>query len=343
MLKSSNSMKKEELFRYIGNMAQIGGSRHYTLSDGRGRDMRAIDINTGSGLNYTVLPDRGMDISLASFLGHNLVYISYNGETHPAFYEPQGFGWLNTFAGGLLTTCGLTWLGAPVKDGDEELGLHGRYSTIPARQVADVSEWSGDEYNIRVKGIIEEGHIFGTRLRLEREISSVQGRNDIIIKDTVTNVGYKPSPYTILYHMNFGYPMLSEVAELTIDPEETVPATPFAAEGMNEFRRFKKPTADIEEQVYFHKIKGGNNGKSEVRLQNKDLGIAVTIRFNSDQLPYLTEWKMMGMGDYVLGLEPCNVPARNRVALKDDNMLPWLKAGESLTNIIEVELSLLES
>ena len=128
-------MKKDELLQYIGNTAQIGGSRHYVLSDGRGRNMRAIDVNSGSGLHYTVLPDRGMDISLASYKGQNLVYLSCNGETHPAFYEPQGFGWLNTFTGGLLTTCGLTYLGAPVKDGDEELGLHGRYSTIPARQV----------------------------------------------------------------------------------------------------------------------------------------------------------------------------------------------------------------
>ena len=108
-------MKKDELFQYIGNQRTDRGSRHYTLSDGRGRDMRAIDVNSGSGLHYTVLPDRGMDISLASFMGHNLVYISYNGETHPAFYEPQGFGWLNTFTGGLLTTCGLTYLGCTGK------------------------------------------------------------------------------------------------------------------------------------------------------------------------------------------------------------------------------------
>jgi galactose mutarotase-like enzyme len=332
-------MKKDELFQYIGNNAQIGGSRHYKLSDGRGRDMRAIDVNSGSGLLYTVLPDRGMDISLASFKGINLVYLSWNGETHPAFYEPEGFGWLNTFTGGLLTTCGLTWLGAPVKDGEEELGLHGRYSTIPARQVADLSEWSGDEYHIRLRGIIDEGHIFGYKVRLVREISSVSGQNIIRIKDTVTNSGFKPTPYTILYHMNFGYPFLSEFSELVIDPLSTVPATPFAADGINEFRRFTKPQANIQEQVYFHSMKSDRTGNANVRLQNKKVGISLEIKFNTGQLPYLTEWKMMGMGDYVLGLEPCNVPAKNRVALKEDNLLPYLKAGETVINNIEVELS----
>jgi hypothetical protein len=301
--------------------------------------MRAIDVNSGSGLQYTILPDRGMDISLASFRGHNLVYLSCNGETHPAFFEPQGFGWLNTFAGGLLTTCGLTYLGAPVKDGEEELGLHGRYSTIPAKQVSDLSLWIGDEYHIILRGITEEGHIFGQKLRLEREISSVLGQSVIRIKDTVTNFGYKTSPYTILYHMNIGYPMLCEYSELIIDPEKSIPATPFAEEEIQEFRRFIKPEANREEQVYFHTMKPDRKGEAKVCLQNKKLGISLTIKYNADNLPFLTEWKMMGMGDYVLGLEPCNVPARNRVELKEDNILPYLKAGESVTNFIELVLS----
>ncbi|MBK7710813.1 MAG: aldose 1-epimerase family protein [Bacteroidales bacterium] len=332
-------MKKDQLLQYVGNTAQIGGSRHYLLSDGRGRDMRAIDVNTGSGLNYTILPDRGMDISLASFRGNNLVYISCNGETHPAFFEPSGFGWLNTFTGGLLTTCGLTYLGAPVKDGDEELGLHGRYSTIPARQVADLSEWVGDEYHIRLRGTIEEGRIFGHRIRLEREISSIVGQNTIRIRDIVINFGYKASPYTILYHMNLGYPLLSEFSELIVDPVITVPATPFAAEGINDFRRFIKPQANCQEQVYFHSVKSDNKGKAHAALLNRKLGISLKINFDAEQLPYLTEWKMMGMGEYVLGLEPCNVPAKNRVTLKEEKILPYIKAGETITNNIEVELT----
>jgi len=48
---------------------------------------------------------------------------------------------------------------------------------------------------------------------------------------------------------------------------------------------------------------------------------------------------MMGQGDYVLGLEPCNVPTRNRVWLKENNMLPWLGPGESVKNDVIIELS----
>jgi hypothetical protein len=39
------------------------------------------------------------------------------------------------FFGGLLTTCGLTYFGDPGRDGDEELGLHGRYSAQSARSL----------------------------------------------------------------------------------------------------------------------------------------------------------------------------------------------------------------
>lgn len=332
-------MKRDEIQQYIGNQLQIGGSRHYLLTDGRGRNLRGIDINSGSGLQYTIMPDRGMDISLASFRGHNLVYITCNGETHPAFFEPENFGWLRTFAGGLLTTCGLTYLGAPVEDDGEHLGLHGRYSTIPARQVADLSEWIGDNYVIKIRGTVEEGNMFGNKLRLEREITTIQGTNNLCITDKVTNFGYKPSPFTILYHMNLGYPLLSEDAELIIDPAQTLPRDDSAASGMNEYKRFIKPQTGYREQVYDHKMKGNTNGETVVTLKNKKLGIALTIKFGIAQLPYLVQWKMMGQGEYVLGLEPSNIPGKNRKVLKEENILPYLQPNESVTNKIEVSLN----
>lgn len=332
-------MKRDEIQHYIGNQSQIGGTRHYVLTDGWGRNLRGIDVNSGSGLHYTILPDRGMDISLASFKGTNLVYLTCNGETHPAFYEPENFGWLHTFAGGLLTTCGLTYLGSPVTDEGEQLGLHGRYSTIPARQVADLSEWIGDDYHIKIRGVIEEGHMFGNKLRLEREITTIQGQNRLIITDKVTNFGNKPSPFTILYHMNLGYPLLSEDAELIIDPARTLPRDDSAASGINEFKKFIKPQAGFREQVFDHFMKANSDGEAIATLQNVKLGIALTIKFIIAQLPYLVQWKMMGQGEYVLGLEPSNIPGKNRKVLKEEKILPWLKPGESATNNIEIVLS----
>ena len=332
-------MDKNETLKYIGNLSQIGGCRHYTLNDGWGRGMRATDINTGSGLQYTVLPDRGMDISLASYKGMNLVYLTCNGETHPAYYEPEGIGWLRTFAAGLLTTCGLTNLGPPCIDGGEQLGLHGRISTIPVRQFADLSDWEGNEYQYAVRGIVEEGSLFGKKMRMEREISSIYGKNVIRIMDKITNFGNQPSPYTILYHMNFGYPLLSEDTELIIDPLNTVPRDLDAVPGMKEFRRFIKPQPSYNEQVFFHTMKGNDKGETGVTVRNKKVGTAVNINFNIKQLPYVCQWKMMGYGEYVLGIEPCNVLCKSRKVLRNENGLPMLKPYESTTNVLEVSVN----
>jgi len=332
-------MDKSEKLKYIGNLSQQGDCRHYTLSDGWGRGMRATDINTGNGLQYTVLPDRGMDISLASYKGKNLVYLTCNGETHPAYFEPEGIGWLRTFAAGLLTTCGLTYLGPPCEDEGQQLGLHGRFSTLPARQFSDLSGWNGNEYICRVRGILEEGYIFGNKLRMEREISSVSGQNVILITDRITNFGSAPSPYTILYHMNFGYPLLTEDAELVIDPLDSSPRDADAVPGMKEFRNFVKPQPAYKEQVFFHTMKGNNNGETSVTLKNKKAGVAVSISFSVHQLPYITQWKMMGYGEYVLGIEPCNVLCKSRKVLRAENALPVLQPGESTTNILTVTVN----
>jgi hypothetical protein len=280
-----------------------------------------------------------MDISLASYKGMNLVYLTCNGETHPAYYEPQGTGWLRTFAAGLLTTCGLTYLGPPCEDNGEELGLHGRFSTLPSRQFSDLSEWKGNDYVCMVRGVLEEGYLFGNKLRLEREISSVCNQNEIHIKDTITNFGGTPSPYTILYHMNFGYPLLDENAELAIEPLETSPRDADATAGIDDFKAFIRPRIDFREQVFFHKMKGDKNGLTTVILKNRKAGIAVSIIFNINQLPYLNQWKMMGYGEYVLGLEPSNVAVKSRKILRDENELPMLLPGKSTVNVIEVKVS----
>jgi hypothetical protein len=161
-------------------------------------------------------------------------------------------------------------------------------------------------------------------------------KNIIRITDKVTNFGFQASPYTILYHMNLGYPLLCENSQLIIDPVQTQPRDETAISGLNEFKQFIKPQAGYQEQVFYHTMKGNAKGETDVTLQNKKLGIALTIKFNISQLPYLTQWKMMGQGEYVLGLEPCNVPGKNRKVLRDENILPFLQSGESKTNLIEV-------
>ena len=181
--------------------------------------------------------------------------------------------------------------------------------------------------------------MFGHKLRLEREISTVQGQNNLMITDKITNFGFKPSPYTILYHMNMGYPLLNEDAELIINPVKTTPRDIVASTGLKEFNLFSKPQAGYSEQVFCHTMQAVQENKTFATLQNRKLGIALTIKFDMTMLPYLIQWKMMGQGEYVLGLEPSNVTGKNRKQLKDENSLPYINPGESTTNCIEIFLN----
>ena len=84
--------KKDEVVKKVGNIFQLGGTRHYELTEGSTRGTRVIDVVTGTGFGFSIVPDRGLDISLASYKGVNLVYQTPNGEVNPAFYQPFGHG-----------------------------------------------------------------------------------------------------------------------------------------------------------------------------------------------------------------------------------------------------------
>ncbi|HEU4753206.1 MAG TPA: DUF4432 family protein, partial [Armatimonadota bacterium] len=167
---------RAELEQRVGDLLQIGGVRLVELADGKERGLRAAQFRTGSGFGFTVLIDRGLDISHADWSGRPLNWRSLTEDAHPAYFEPEGLGWLRTFYGGLLVTCGLNWAGAPCHDphagparlGPRDLGLHGRISHIPAKNVWADGAWEGDEYRMWVRGRCQEGLVFGENLVLER-------------------------------------------------------------------------------------------------------------------------------------------------------------------------------
>jgi len=329
---------REEVLQKIGNVAQLGGARHYTLSDGRSNGVAAVDVDTGSGFRFTVLPDRGLDISLASHKGTNLVYLTPNGEVHPAFYEPQGMGWLRTFFAGLLTTCGLTYLGAPGKDGEEDLGLHGRYSASPAARVCDLSRWDGDDYHIELIGTVEECALFGDKVRLTRTISTTIGSKSLRIRDVAENFGYRTSPFTILYHINPGYPLLDASSKLVLTARETRPCNEHSKSNLHACRTFSYPIAGFEEENFLHVMGSDSDGFAYVAMLNPELhgGLGLYVKFDTATLPYLNEWKMMGQGDYVVGMEPCNAACDNRAVMKKAGSLPFIEPGQSREMNLEI-------
>jgi len=100
----------------VGNFAQIGGIETSVLDNGPGKGTRMAWVNTGSGLRYKVVIDRGLDIVDAFYNQYSLAWLSHGGVTAPRPDANRGLEWLWSFAGGLLTTCGLTHVGGPESD-----------------------------------------------------------------------------------------------------------------------------------------------------------------------------------------------------------------------------------
>ncbi|MBQ8813197.1 MAG: DUF4432 family protein, partial [Lachnospiraceae bacterium] len=68
------------------------------------------------------------------------------------------------------------------------------------------------------------------------------------------------------------------------------------------------------------------------------LNMGLTITFNAEELDGFIEWKMMGVRDYVLGLECGNCYPDGRKAMRESGMLKCLEPGESKEYRVKVSL-----
>lgn len=334
-MSETNSDNRKNQRKYVGNTFQLGGTRHYRLTDGSADGCRCIDVNTGSGFSYTVVCDRGLDISLASYKGTNLAFLTENMEAHPACFDASGAEWLRTFSAGLLTTCGPTHLGPPCEDDGEILGQHGRWTSLPAKKVCDLSDY--EKGILKITGQLHDCTPFGHKIAIKRSISSEFHKASVVIEDEITNIGSKECPFNLLYHINFGYPLLSENAVVHVPSKECVGYDEYTNERMDEKDTIKAPSGEHLEKNYMHTF----GGETEtVWIHNPELegGLAVSITFSSKDLPYLTQWVLEDVVDYVLALEPANVPCESRDYLRKNNLLPFLQPGETKKFRVEINV-----
>lgn len=313
----------------VGAMEQLASIRQMVSDDGKGRGMRVIDINNGSGLAFTVFPDRGMDIGQAFYKGTPLAWLSCNGEVAPQFYDPSGCEWLRTWPGGLLTGCGLANVGGPVTVNGEPLGQHGRLSHLPAEGINTSAAWSdGGAYTLEVSGRMRHCRVFGENLSVTRRITTALGENAITVRDTVENLGFSPAPFMLLYHINLGWPLVDAGTVLDMPRHKVIPQNEHSAQGLADWATFTAPVPGFAEQVYYHMQPPNRQGLASARLVNKKAGIAFRVTYRVAELPYLIQWKMMGQGEYVVGLEPANCLPEGQPENAGRGILRTLAPGE---------------
>jgi hypothetical protein len=334
------------LQNHVGDISQLIGARRAELMEGNERGAGLIEVWNSSGLRLSLLPGRGLDIAHAEYKGMALNFRSNTGDLGPAFYEPEGFGWLRGFFGGLLATCGLTFVGHPESDAKEEKteqGLHGRVSFIPAKRVSIDESWEGDDCVVRVRGRVREAIVFGVNLELTREITMRLGEKRFFIRDRVENLGRTmTSPLMVVYHTNPGFPVVAEGTRLVVASRSVYESKEKRPVDSKMWKVVRAPTTAKDDHVYVHDPIADRSGHVHVGLINDRLGDGLGLywRYRKSELPILNQWQHFEMGTYVTGIEPGNCNVFGRQANRNEGTLQKIGPGE--TREFNLEMGVLD-
>jgi galactose mutarotase-like enzyme len=289
--------------------------------------LRAIDAYNASGLTFTLLPDRGLDVWLAAYNGRPLTWITQGAPHVPDF----GATWLRQFNGGLLVTCGLRHVGPPEQDvhTGQIRDLHGDYTRLRANNISTYGAWQGDRYSLELKGVVAESLFFGEQLRLTRTIRMTLGEPALEIRDVVENLYDTPAPFMLLHHFNFGYPLVQDGVQLHVATKEVRPRDLTARAAFGTWERYSAATPRHLEEVYFHQVFVGPDGRALAALANDHFGLQ--IEWDTTYEPYLTQWKNFRRGVYVCGVEPGNCVPEGQNRARGTGRLVLLEPGEQRT------------
>jgi hypothetical protein len=145
----------------------------------------------------------------------------------------------------------------------------------------------------------------------------------------------------VLYHINTGFPLLDEDSELLLNSDVS-PRDEEARKGMAVAKHGAPPTPGFKEQVHLHHVTPAKDGWATASLVNhrfnQGQGLGLSIRYRPDELPYFWQWRMVGEGTYVMGLEPANCHLLGRAEERRADRLPLLAAGERRIHHLEISV-----
>jgi len=312
-----------------------------TLRGGLSDGVDCIRVDNGA-FTFVVLPTRGMGIWQGCLADGTEIgwRAPIRGPVHPKFVplmEPGGLGWLDGFDE-LLVRCGLESNGAPDFDerGQLVLPLHGRIANKPAHRVeAAVDDATGE---IHITGEVDETRLFFNKLRMVSTIATKPGQLGFTVTDTITNISAQQSELQLLYHINFGTPLLDPGSKAVLRAAKVAPRDAVAVGNVNEWDTYGPETPGSSEAVFFIDLLAGEDGNTQALLKNAAGDKGVSLKFNKSDLPCFTIWKnrQAAADGYVTGLEPAINFPNPKSFEKEKGRVAVLSPNETRT--FEVEL-----
>ena len=289
--------------------------RSRRLSGGRREGVLLVELVAGD-TRVFVLPDRGLGLWKVLAGDCELGWQSpVHGPVHPRFVplaEPSGLGWLDGFDE-FVARCGLVSNGPPDFDDAGRLrhGLHGRIANLPAHHLdVTLDEAAG---TVTLTGAVDETRFLHHALQMTTSLTLTAGRQRVSWTDTVRNLAEQPATMQMLYHVNFGPPLLGPGSEIVAPVETLAPRDTAAAADVARWNRYDPPRAGRGEEVHFMRLRPGADGRAAALLVAPEGRHGACVEWRADTLPCFTLWKNQGgLADgYVTGLEPgTNYPNR---------------------------------
>ena len=338
-----SSLSRREVSARAGMLSQFAGVRLVTLGDGVERGIRMLEFRTGSGLRFTLLVDRAMDIADCDYKGQSIGWHSPTGFRHPGLHEYEGEGglaWARSFSG-LMVTCGLdhilfmnevpadTYIYGPKSS--VKHSLHGRVGTVPARLTGYGERWEDDRCILWATGVVQQSTVFGEDLHLIRSIEADVGSSEIRLSDRVVNHGFYKTPHMYCYHINVGHPVLDQGSRYLAPIRDVVWAS-HAGENYRRqnvgYRTLPLPQFGFHEQVWQHELVADARGEVPVALVNDRLGLGFEVTTRKDQFPCQYEWQNLQAGQYAFGIEPSTHHVLGNLAARERGEMIWLEHAE---------------
>lgn len=321
--------------RLVGNASQLCTARRISFRDGVADGVRAIELLNEDGLYVTCIEDQCLNIFDFSYKGTNCAFQSKNGLVSNRFFNGGANEFNYYWPAGMLYTCGLTNTGVGVTENKIYHAEHGRIGMMPARNI-NIQQ---TEDAFVISGDVSDQILCGHQLLLHRTITFPKKGKELHIRDEVTNPEGIPQEMMLLYHCNFGYPLLTPKARMVKGTGKIIDNIAGGPVPEN-YWQMEVPRDDKIEEVYCHTNTPDENGYGYAGIINDELSLGCYLRYKLDTLPLLIHWKNMCAHDYVIGLEPSNSYIKGRKEERENGTLPVIGAYETLT--FEVSVGILD-
>lgn len=303
------------------------------LHGGKQEGSKVLTLTSKNGLTIALSPTRGMDLLHVSGHGVRLGWDSPVQEVvNPAYINLEsrnGLGWLEGF-NEMMVRCGFEWTGHPVTKDGVIYTLHGKAGNTPASKV-EVMVDDKAPHEIRIRGLLKEVTFKKAKLETWTELRYVPGSDSFTVHDVLTNEADYPHDYQIIYHSNFGTPILEKDARFIAPLKSVSPFNDYAKKGLDGWNVYGAPTKDFDEMVFNLQPKADSNGKTLAAVINSKGDKGAAIEFDTRQLPLLTMWKntdTLKQG-YVTGIEPGTNYAYPVTIEKEQGRVKQLQPGQS--------------